>query len=226
MPNGTPTPETRATKAALHRVSTTDAVVAVLTDQILSGQLEPGARLLEVDLAEQFGISRQSLRTALAELTHRGILHKEPYKGVWVPVLRPSDIEDLYYVRTIVETEAIRHLAHTPRNWPAARESLAHFDGLSSNASWSKVVEADIFFHKVVVDLVGSSRLSRLYEMYSVETGLGAVPARAYFSPTEMAQEHRLLLEVVESGNQTKAAKRFKQHLEWGLEQLLAAVER
>src|SRR5437764_10322838 len=88
-----------APRVPLARVSTLDALVEVLTRQILDGSIPVGAHLIEVDLAEAHGVSRQSLRAALAELVHLGLFEREPHRGVWVPRLTRDQVRDLWYVR-------------------------------------------------------------------------------------------------------------------------------
>jgi Bacterial regulatory proteins, gntR family len=86
-------------RLALARVSTTDTIVNELRSQILDGTLEPGTHLREIELSERFGVSRQSLRAALAELVHLGLLRREAHRGVWVPTVTRGDIRDLYLMR-------------------------------------------------------------------------------------------------------------------------------
>src|SRR5258708_9155390 len=85
------------------RVSTSEAIVNELTHQILDGAIPAGTFLREVELADAFRVSRQSLRAGLAELVHAGLLRREPHRGVWVPQLSPEEIEDLYQVRAVIE---------------------------------------------------------------------------------------------------------------------------
>ena len=61
-------------RAALARVSTVDALVDALRHRVLSGELAPGAAMREVELSEEYGVGRHSLRAALQALVHEGLL--------------------------------------------------------------------------------------------------------------------------------------------------------
>src|SRR3954463_10505532 len=71
-------------RVALGRVSTLDALVQALTQQILEGSIPAGTHLTEIDRAPAPGATRQSLPPALADLVHLALLHREPHRGVWV----------------------------------------------------------------------------------------------------------------------------------------------
>ena len=65
----------------LDRPSTGDAIAQALTRQILDGTIPAGTRLREVELADAFDVSRQSLRAGLARLVHEGLLRSAPHRG-------------------------------------------------------------------------------------------------------------------------------------------------
>lgn len=94
-----------ATPADFGRVSTSEALVSVLTDKILVSDLPSGTRLTEVDIARQYGVSRQSIRLAFSELSRLGLIEQRPNRGVWVRGLKPADIEDLFWLRAVLESE-------------------------------------------------------------------------------------------------------------------------
>src|ERR1700754_3282613 len=73
--------------APIRRRSTVDAAVEAIRDQILEGEVEPGTALREVDLCEVFGVSRATIRSALLNLSHEGLVRLEPHRGAIVPEL-------------------------------------------------------------------------------------------------------------------------------------------
>lgn len=74
----------------------TRSVVQRLRDAIVTGELEPGARLREVDLAAKFHVSRTPLREALREVEADGLVLRYPHVGSFVAPLSPKDADDLY----------------------------------------------------------------------------------------------------------------------------------
>ncbi|CAN5566751.1 GntR family transcriptional regulator [soil metagenome] len=208
----------------LERVSTSEALVRALTKQILDGSVPAGTWLREVELAEKHGVSRQSLRAALVELVHLGLLQREPHRGVWVPVMTPGDVRDLYYVRSLMEVEAARVVATRPEAWPALEEVVLRLERLSPGASGQEMVDADFDFHRALVSGVGSPRLSRSHEMLCSEIRLSFVNTVKEDGPGYLSGEHRELLGVLRAGDPSAAAERFAEHLRAGLEVTLAGI--
>ncbi len=75
---------------------------------ILSGVLGPGARLRQEELAEVFGTSRIPVREALRALEYEGLVSSEPHRGFTVTALDADDVEEVYALRILLESEAVR----------------------------------------------------------------------------------------------------------------------
>src|SRR5262245_59456685 len=90
-----------------------DLVVDVIREAILSGELEPGARLLQDDLAERFQMSSTPVREALRQLESEGILQSSPNRGVRVAEVDFQAVREIYLIRA--ELEALATRAATPR---------------------------------------------------------------------------------------------------------------
>jgi DNA-binding GntR family transcriptional regulator len=201
----------------LERVSTSEALVNALTKQILDGSIEAGSWLREVDLAERHGVSRQSLRAALVELVHLGLLQREPNRGVYVPVMTEEDIRDLYHVRSLIEIEAARTVALHPEAWPAMEAVVARLERLPSDAGSYEMVEEDFAFHRAMVAGVGSPRLARAHETLCSEIRLSFVANIREDGQDYLVGEHRDLLDVIRRGDPEAAEARIVTHLDAGL---------
>jgi DNA-binding GntR family transcriptional regulator len=86
-----------------------------LRSAILTGQLLPGDRLKEVELSNELGVSRPTLREAIYQLIHEGLLVQEPYKGITVAGIDASTISDIAVVRVALETIAAKAIARLGR---------------------------------------------------------------------------------------------------------------
>lgn len=201
----------------LERVSTSEALVNALTRQILDGSIEAGSWLREVDLAERHGVSRQSLRAALVELVHLGLLQREPNRGVFVPVMTEADMRDLYRVRSLLEVEAARTVARLPEAWPAMEAVVARLERLPTDVGSYEMVEEDFAFHRALVAGVGSVRLSRAHETLCSEIRLSFVANIRDDGQHYLAGEHRELLDVIRRGDPDAAEARIVTHLDAGL---------
>ena len=221
---GADTTVTHRGQVTLGRVSTSEAIVREVTREILDGRLPAGTFLREVNLAETFGVSRQSLRAAFARLAHLGLLRHEAHRGMRVPVMSKRELRDVYYVRALIESEAICRVSRCPEVWPSIERAVAALEALPRNAEWSDIVEADLAIHRVIVGAVGSPRLLRAYEMIDVESRLAIVPARLNQTKRMVACEHRELLQVIQLGDPEASVARFREHLLFGTEEILARL--
>src|SRR3984893_4270466 len=88
-----------------------EGLVDALREAILTGRYAPGARLVQQELAEAFGMSRIPLREALRRLEGEGLVIISPNRGAIVRPLAPKDIVDLYDLRLALETLAVRRAA-------------------------------------------------------------------------------------------------------------------
>jgi DNA-binding GntR family transcriptional regulator len=213
-----------AGRITLGRVSTTEAIVRELRGKILDGSLPAGTHLREVELSVRLGVSRQSLRSALAELTFYGLLRREPHRGVRVPQLTRRDVHDIYDLRRIIEGEAVARVALDPSGIAPVEAAVAALERLPEDVAWSQVAEADVAIHRALVEASGSARLVRAADLFTAEMLLVVVPAQHYMRPSEMAAEHRELLDVIRAGNPRAARDRFARHLELGTDELLAFI--
>ncbi len=81
-------------------------LVKVLGDDIIFGRLAPGTRLIEDNLIARFGVTRHLVRQAFVELERTGIVVREKNKGVAVRSLTPSEVEQIYEVREMLQRQA------------------------------------------------------------------------------------------------------------------------
>ena len=140
--------------------------------------MAPGTRLREVEIADAFGVSRQSLRAALADLVHQGLLRRAPHRGVWVPSLTEEELRDIYDVRGVLEAEAGAAGARAPAggDGPWRPGALA---ALPDDASWGATQEAHLAFHRALVDAADSLRA-----LARIRAPVGGGVARARRRPT------------------------------------------
>src|SRR6478735_4361512 len=104
-------------KTALAPLETTTLATQVqrsLEHAIFTGQLKPGERLIEVDLADTLQISRASLREALRLLENKGLVVTSHRRGAFVIELTDRDVREIYRLRLLLEDYAIRCAAKSP----------------------------------------------------------------------------------------------------------------
>jgi DNA-binding GntR family transcriptional regulator len=196
-------------------ISTGEAVVASLRSRILDGEIAPGARLPEAELAADLGVARPTVREAIQTLCHEGLLVRERNRSAHIPLLTREEILDLFAVRIPLECLIVRMVLQRGAPLEPAREATTVMEALPDDAGWSKVVAADGAFHHALVSAVGSPRLERLYGALSGEIRLCVAQLRpSWASPSAIGREHHEVLDVLETGDVAAAEARMTAHLE------------
>ncbi len=106
-----------SSESAIPRQSLTSAVAEKLRDQIIRGEISEGAQLRQDLIAGQYHVSRIPVREALRQLHAEGLITIVPNRGAIVPELSPSDIEELFAIRALLEPEVLK--LSIPRLTPA-----------------------------------------------------------------------------------------------------------
>ena len=163
-------------------------------------------------------MSRQSIRSALAELVHTGILDRAAHRGVWVRVLTTPELRDLWSVRALVECDAVRRAMSFAADWSRVHAAVRSIASLTPASSWADAVEADLRFHRAVVEASGSEHLARIHALLRGELSLALAGNLNNEPPGLMTGEHRRLLEAFEGDDVEAAVAMLEVHLEEGLD--------
>lgn len=148
-------------KADLERASTAQKVADMLRERVLDGELEPGLRLSEEAIGGALGVSRNTLREAFRLLSRDRILVHEHSRGVFVRRPTGDDVRDLYAARRVIEGGALRlwdDVSDARRE--AVRAPVRQAVARAEKGDFSKTGSANIQFHRGIVGLAGSARLS------------------------------------------------------------------
>lgn len=141
-----------------------DVVFNTLRQAILKGEMEPGERLMEIQLAQKLGVSRTPIREAIRKLELEGLVIMIPRKGAEVAHITEKDMKDVLEVRSALE-ELAATLAC--RNVTADRLSeLKAANKVFESAIVSKdvvaIVDADVAFHDIIYAMTENARLIQI----------------------------------------------------------------
>ena len=202
----------------LRPVSTTNALVAALRDQILAGELTPGTLLPEERLAARFGVARPTVRAAVQALVFEGLLRREPNRTAHVPRLNSDDVCDLYLVRTPLELHAVTTLIERGVRPRAAEHALERLDPPATEHSWTQVVDAALGFHRALIEAVESPRLTRVFASLEAELRLCLAQWKQAHGglPADHSIEHRRIFEAIVRGDADQATRLMREHLDRG----------
>jgi DNA-binding GntR family transcriptional regulator len=200
----------------IRRRSTVDAAVDAIREQILEGAVPPGTALREADLCEVFGVSRATIRSALLNLSHEGLVRLEPNRGAIVPDLSPEDIDDIYSLRSILEQEAGRRLAGRDEELGPIRDAMAAIRDLPDDSPWGVVRDADLNFHRVLVmSGLRSERALRVMDSLLSELRLCFRQIRYEFeSHSGIVAQHEVLVEALEEGDPASVAELIHERID------------
>jgi DNA-binding GntR family transcriptional regulator len=215
---------TRLHATPLQRVSTVEALTKALREQVLDGTLAADTPLREAELCEVFGVSRHTVRTALRALGHEGLARLEPNRGAFVPELTAEDVDDLFRLRSALELTAVRTLAQEPRRRDGVRRAAPAPQAIPEDASWTAVRDADLDFHRALVDALASPRVTRTYAALMTELRLSFLQLQQELEDhRDVARQHTEILDAIESGDAGEAARLLQVHLDEARENIAGA---
>ena len=202
-------------------------VLDALRGAIVSGELQPGERLLASDLARDFEVSSMPVREALRQLEAEGLVTIRPHLGATVTRLSNSAPAELVEIRSVLEGLASRLAADRaqPDDFDELRRLLGRMDqALDGSATTSaKFADANLAFHGVILQASGSAELQRILNALHERTmrfraQFLLVPGLAQHSQ----EDHRKLLAALEAGDGPGAEAIAREHHLRAYRELLA----
>lgn len=187
---------------------------------ITSGELAPGDRMAEVQLAERLGVSRGPVREAITALARDGLVVQYPNRGAFVRTVSEDDARHLYEVRSALFGLACQ-LAATRRQATVEielRDLLASMRAAFERDDSEAYYELNRAFHRALLTASGNPRLLRQYEAISREISL--FRARALTVSENVAsslEEHEAIAAAVIDGDAEAARRRAADHIVGGL---------
>lgn len=204
-------------------------VFDLLRTEIDSQRLRPGERLLEVDLAERFGVSRGPVRSALVELQRIGLVEINPRRGTHVATLTASDAEELYELRTALETLAVEGALRrcTKSRIAELAEPLKRHQRAALAGNLDEVITADLDFHRLLCRLSSNVRLERAWEAHADQFRLviGAVQNDASWQAEPRIQEHQDVLNALLDDDLDAATAALRKHLNNARDVMVSVAE-
>lgn len=201
-----------------------------LRTRILSGELAAGTPLREQALASSTGLSRHTVRTALASLTTERLVIQEPYHGIRVTSFTAEDVRALQQLRCALEAEAVRLTRQRHgRSWPEEvtapiRKAVSELGAVAAAHpdDWPVVAAAHAAVHRAIVASAGSPRIEEAYARLDSEMLLLVVNLRPTYSAKEVVGDHRTYLDEVQADGE----KAVHRHLDHGSRQIWPRSDR
>mgnify|MGYP000122448394 FL=1 len=203
-------------KALSQSPNLVEQVRDALLGEITSGQLKPGERIIQEQIAQALGVSRQPVQQALMLLRNQGVLREAGGRGLVVTPLDPDHVHHVYQIRAAIEGLACR-LAAEKQAEQARKQGAALIEAgrrAVASGSVSKMIAADMRFHEFIYGLAGNPLIAPAMDTHLTYTqrAMGEVLLKDQ-SPRDIWDQHAAILEAIAAGQAEQAQRLAHEHL-------------
>lgn len=209
-----------------------------ILNKVQSGDMEPGSRLVERELAESLGVSRIPVREALTRLVAQGLLTGgRNGQGVWVREYTSEDIRQLYYFRGVVEGGIVRLAAQRGESDDLSAASICcdRMESMIEQDDFVQWTDMDYKYHISLAQSGGNERLRNTVEMLLSESHYlfyrhaapqkGSKPSKKVLDEKKrVLGEHRDLLNLILQGKADFAETRVRETMAESAERICRIV--
>lgn len=194
-----------------------ELVFEALREAIISGRLRPGERLMEVQLAEELGVSRTPVREAIRKLELEGLVLMIPRRGAYVAEISMKDIADVFEIRAALEGLAAELAAQrcTSEEVEDLERSLFKISSCAERGDIPACIELDTIFHE---QLMSASHNVRLVGMVAnLREQIQRFRSTSLAHPGRMKialEEHKKIVEAIAQGDADLARQLAYDHIE------------
>lgn len=193
-----------------------DVVFITLRQAILRGQLKPGQRLMEIQLAKQLGVSRTPVREAIRKLELEGLVVTIPRKGAEVAQITEKDLKDVIEVRCALEELAVELACEriTSSHIVQLKEVVKDFEHLISKGDITELAESDVRFHDIIFASTQNQRLIQMIsnlreQMYRYRLEY----LKDFQKHSQLVHEHEQIIRNLQKHNVIEAKANIRNHI-------------
>lgn len=205
-----------------------ELVFESLREAIINGQLRPGERMMEIQLAEEMGVSRTPVREAIRKLELEGLVVMIPRKGAYVAGLSLKDIADVFEIRRALEGLAAELAAD--RISEDELEKLERYLVIIAEqieaGDLQKVVEVDTDFHTLLYQASRNQRLTQIINNLREQIQRFRTTSLSYPGRMKTAlEEHRKIVEAISSRDGDQARRSAQEHIENAENSMMSMIQ-
>lgn len=194
-----------------------EIVFETIREAIISGDLRPGERLMEVQLAEEMGVSRTPVREAIRKLELEGFVVMIPRKGAYVAGISMKDIADVFEIRTALESLAAGLAAEriTEDELEELERSLVSVSESTESNNLQALVDTDADFHDIIYKASRNERLVQIINNLKEQIQRFRTTSLAHPGRMRKAlEEHKQIVEALSERNIALAQTLAQEHIE------------
>lgn len=194
-----------------------DFVFITLRQSILTGELKPGERLMEIHLAHKLGVSRTPIREAIRKLELEGLVTMVPRRGAEVAQITEKSMGDVLEVRRALDALCAELACDriTEDELRALKQSCDNFEQSVKDGDVQRIAQADVALHDIIVRATGNQRLIQLVNnlseqmfRYRFEYIKGGAQHQT------LIEEHRIIYQSIVGKDRETAAAAAKTHID------------
>ncbi len=193
-------------------------VYNTLREAIFSGELRPGDPIREAHMARALNVSQPTVREALLQLEHAGLVVRSPQRETVVTRLSAEDIRERAKLRVLLEPEAaIEALPRMgPDEYRILDERLEAIHRALAKDSYHEFVAADLDFHRQIWEFSGNRMLVKVLELITVPlfAFLSIERSRVLKDLARIVRSHDPILAALRSRDETAIREAFRQHID------------
>lgn len=194
-----------------------DVVFHTLRRAILTGQLKPGERLMEVHLANKLGVSRTPIREAIRKLELEGLVTMIPRRGAEVAQITEKSLKDVLEVRRALDVLSVELACEriTKEEMEELYRACQEFEKAAREKEPSVIAQADVRLHDIIVDATRNQRLKQLVNNLSEQMyRYRFVYIQEANQYENLIEEHREVYESIVERNKERAARAARLHID------------
>lgn len=194
-----------------------DLVLNTLRQAILTGELKPGERLMEIHLADKLGVSRTPIREAIRKLELEGLVTMIPRRGAEVAQITEKSMNDVLEIRRTLDALCAELACDriTEGGLQALKEACDYFEQCVEGKDAKKIAQADVGLHDIILQATGNQRLIQMVN------NLGEQMYRYRFEYIKdssqhqrLIEEHRIIYRSILEKDRDTAASAAKTHID------------
>jgi DNA-binding GntR family transcriptional regulator len=195
-----------------------DWVTESLRQAILAGHFDPGERLDQDLVAQEYEVSRTPVREAIRILESEGFIEVRPHRGAFISTVSPREIREIYEIRGLLEAEIVRQVTPViPQDTLNALEQMLDEGiGQFDAGEHSRHFESDVTFHQTLAALVENPLYAVMLE--GLNNRVQRIRRFAQMRPgdhlLQSFDEHRRILEFMKRRDPQQAARAMRDHCE------------
>ncbi|QDV54504.1 GntR family transcriptional regulator [Rosistilla oblonga] len=192
-----------------------DVIRDRIAGRIYDGSLQPGERLRELAIAEEFGTSQTPVREALRELEALRLVHSEAYKGTRVREITAREMTEVYLVRAILEQRAAELAgARLENNVEPLNQAVDRICDSAADGDVDGYARHNLDFHRQIVVAADNMVLLQTWDSLRFEAKIRINLIRKMPSIVERAAEHRPIVAALRLGDGDAAGRLLREHSE------------